>query len=149
MTPEDRFWVKVNKTEGCWLWTGAISQTGYGSFYIGKVDGKYRWNGAHKFSYELANGPTNLEVDHLCRIRTCVRPDHLEAVTTKENLYRRPNSEATRTHCPQGHEYDEANTYHNANGSRKCRECACLYKRKLRGVETVRAYKTKRRIANG
>ena len=158
--PEDRFWSKVDKDGpipeynpelgSCWMWTGALSN-GYGNFYVRKGVGDYAYLGAHKFSYELENGVVDegMEVDHLCRVRKCVRPSHLEAVTTKENLFRRPNSESTRTACPQGHKYDGANTYYNANGSRKCRECACLYKRKIRGVQTVITYKTQRRIANG
>lgn len=144
---EERFWPKVNKTDSCWLWTGTTGSTGYGNFYAGKVDGAYKWVGAHRFSYELVNGTTDLEIDHLCRVRACVRPDHLEAVTTKENLFRRPNSEATRTKCPYGHAYTEANTYINPNGSRKCRECGAEYKRKRRGVTNVKVYNTKRRMS--
>ena len=79
----------------CWLWTGALSDRGYGAFRIGGRSGKTVR--AHRWAFEDANGPIpeGLEPDHLCRVRACVRPDHQEAVTHRENLRR--GAEARRT----------------------------------------------------
>lgn len=90
--PAVRFWrhVKVARA-GCWLWDGSRVRGGYGQF---RVDSATRVH-AHRFSYELIHGPIaeGLEIDHLCRVRNCVNPDHLEAVTMQENRRRshRPN----------------------------------------------------------
>lgn len=113
-----RFWQKVDKTETCWLWTAAIA-TGYGRFYL---DGHLV--PAHRFAYELLVGPipAGLDLDHLCRVRNCVNPAHLEPVTRQENLARTPTANIAKTHCPQGHPYDESNTYVAATG-RQCLTC--------------------------
>src|SRR5450755_3951408 len=77
-TAEERFWARVDKqTDGCWVWTGAL-RTGYGTL---SVSGKNV--PAHRFSYELLVGiiPDGLQIDHLCRNRACVNPEHLEPVT--------------------------------------------------------------------
>ncbi len=82
----ERFWAAVDKTGDCWIWQLAILNTGYGSFRVTEPERKMM--SAHRFSYELANGPIEkgLVVDHICREPRCVRPDHLRAVTTKQNL---------------------------------------------------------------
>lgn len=119
---EDRFWAKVEKTSDCWIWKGAKHGRGYGNFFAsGYVL-------AHRFSYELARGPIppGLTIDHLCRNRLCVNPDHLEAVTMRVNLLRGvgPSAVAARkTHCPRGHEYAGLNIYWTKDGRRKCRTC--------------------------
>lgn len=76
---------KVQVTSGCWLWTGQLNNTGYGLFWY--QTGK---RGAHVVLWELLRGlvPDGLELDHLCRVRRCVNPDHLEPVTHSENLLR-------------------------------------------------------------
>lgn len=104
---------------GCWLWTGHIGKFGYGSF---RDDPKRNTRQAHIASYELHVGPVpdGLELDHLCRVRSCVNPYHLEPVTHLENVRR--GDLGRITHCPQGHLYDKKNTYLNA-GKRHCREC--------------------------
>lgn len=81
----DRFWSKVSKSDGCWRWTGARHSDGYGSFRAGD-----RSMLAHVFSWEAARGPVaaGLELDHVCRNRACVRPDHLEPVTHVVNVNR-------------------------------------------------------------
>lgn len=83
-----RFWSKVNKTDTCWLWTASTDKDGYGAFAYSGVQGK-----AHKYSYLLHNKkmPKKLIIDHLCRERRCVNPDHLEAVTYRENVVRGSN----------------------------------------------------------
>lgn len=117
-----RFWTKVNKTSNCWNWTGAVIQNGYGQFFFG---GKVV--GAHRASYEInvAQIPEGMEIDHLCRNRKCVNPEHLEVVTRQVNQLR-SNSvsgiNARKTHCVRGHEYTSENTYLEKKG-KSCRTC--------------------------
>lgn len=135
-TPEHRFWLKVDKGDGsgCWMWTGAKSPLGYGAFRVSPRDLRR----AHRYSYELLVGPIpeGLHIDHLCRVPSCVRPDHLEPVTLRENTARgtawQVIAERHRaiTRCPRGHEYDEQNTRRDRNGKRSCRECSRANKRK-------------------
>lgn len=107
---------------GCWLWTASKFPKGYGQFRVGQ-----RNMGAHQFAFEHFKGPVpeGLEIDHLCRTRHCVNPYHLEAVTCQENLLRGDTinaKNAAKTYCPQGHPYDEDNTYHY-RGTRGCLRC--------------------------
>ncbi len=116
---------------GCWLWTGALNSCGYGSFR----DGPTRVapvRGAHVVSYEIYIGPVpdGLQLDHLCRVRSCVNPYHLEPVTQAENMrrgvatQRSAEVQRNKTHCPYGHEYAGANLYVFPDGKhRGCRAC--------------------------
>lgn len=116
----DRFWTKVNKTDTCWLWTAGKWQ-GYGRYRAGTRNVL-----AHKHAYELANGPipAGLELDHLCRVRECVRPDHLEAVTHAENVRRGNGGMPARLTCRQGHRYEGDNIYYRPDGrGRDCYTC--------------------------
>lgn len=109
---------------GCLLWMGSIIDTGYGRF---------RRRPAHAVAYELAIGPLpeGMEPDHLCRVRCCIEPTHLEAVTHKVNLQRSPAGILARvgrlnlakTHCPQGHPYAGDNLFIHKRGARSCRTC--------------------------
>lgn len=91
LTKEERFWAKVRKTETCWLWTASKTRKGYGQFALhGKMVG------AHRLSYEWVYGPIpkGLFVDHRCHVHHCVRPDHLRAVTRKQNGENRKGAQA-------------------------------------------------------
>jgi HNH endonuclease len=111
---------------GCWLWFGAQISEGYGQLV---VDGKRA--GAHRLAHERWVGPIpcGFVIDHLCRNPSCVNPEHLEAVTTRENLLRGvgPSAQnAVKTHCLRGHELAGANIRETKKG-RICRECERSY----------------------
>ena len=140
-TVSDRFLAKiVADPHGCWIWQSGTNAKGYGQF---KVDG--RAVRAHRFAYELLVGPIpdGLELDHLCRVRNCVNPAHLEPVTHTENVRRGESFSAInmgKTHCPAGHTYDAENTYVTPNGKRNCRTChraACRAYRARQATEVV------------
>ena len=118
-SPEERFWRKVDRSGDCWIWTGRIAPNGYGHFAVKDI----RTTTAHRWAYEYTLGtiPAGHVLDHLCRTKACVRPDHLDPVPQRENL-RRGQHNMNKTHCPRGHPYDEQNTRHAA-GRRHCRAC--------------------------
>lgn len=138
---EDRYWDKVVKTPLCWLWTGAKAGSGYGNFWDGE-----RYRVAHHISFIEANGPIpdGREIDHLCRVRRCVNPAHLEAVTPKVNQNRgmAPGGIVYQTGCClQGHPFTSENTYRRPDGKgRQCRactrerQCAARERRKARAA---------------
>lgn len=112
----------------CWLWTASLNRNGYGLTGYTASDGTRRSIVAHRFVYQTLVGPIpeGLQLDHLCRVRCCVNPDHLEPVTQRENLLRGETivaAEAAKTHCPQGHPYSGANLYVSPKGDRICRTC--------------------------
>lgn len=124
---QERFRTYVEADENpdeCHLWRGAIDEDGYGKFRL--PTGAVR--GVHIISWELTNQralPTGWVVDHLCRIRLCCNPEHLEAVTNTENVDRGTSfsaKNARKTKCPRDHEYTDENTrWHH--GSRECITC--------------------------
>lgn len=149
---DERFWSKVNKTDTCWMWTAA-KVSGYGIFaMLGK---NFQ---AHRLAYADAHDGLTASLpmlDHVCHDnacpggvtcphRACVNPAHLIPTTHRANLLRSPQTLAAqfaaKTHCPQNHPYDEANTY-IYKGRRICRECgrkrAREYQRKKRGLTGV------------
>ena len=115
-----RFWQKVYADpSGCWLWQGAKDRKGYGQLRIAR-----RLQPAHRLSYEalVSTIAIGLEPDHLCRQPSCVRPNHLEAVTHSENLRRGIWPNKLKTHCPYGHPYAGDNLIVAGRG-RQCRIC--------------------------
>lgn len=120
---------RVSRTEACWLWTGGKNLHGYGQMWVGQRPTRTK-RLAHRVAYELFVGPIpdGLELDHLCRVRGCVNPTHLEPVTGSENQRRGLNPAllraraATIVACPHGHPYDAANTA-VIGGKRHCRMC--------------------------
>lgn len=122
---------------GCWLWMAGDVENCYGLFYH---EGTTKI--AHRVGYELLVGPIpeGLVLDHLCRVRRCVNPAHLEPVTQSENMVRSNNYERSVTHCPLDHPYDEENTYF-ARGKRACRTCQRLRLRKPNGYVAKRKAK--------
>jgi hypothetical protein len=104
-------WKFVNKTDSCWVWTGSKSRQGYGQFTV-----NYKNWRVHRLSYWLKNGnlPDILVLDHLCRNKLCVNPDHLELVTNKENVMRGIGvtaKNARKTHCKRGHRFTPQTIY--------------------------------------
>jgi HNH endonuclease len=113
---------------GCWNWLG-YKRDGYGSAH--RDDG--RTVIAHRYVYELLVGPVpaGLELDHLCRNRPCVNPEHLEPVTRQENRRR-----ATYTTCRRGHQ-----DYVSTPTTRYCRSCE-----RLNGPRRMREYRLRLKL---
>jgi len=133
ITNEEKFWGMVKKTDSCWIWTGTQTKDGYGRFWQ-----KAKKKLVHRISFESLKNiiPKGLEIDHLCRNRICVNPDHMECVTHAENMKRSHPNNSQKTHCPQGHPYDEKNTKivigGNGNKWRHCRICGRIERRERR-----------------
>lgn len=125
-----RFWqfVACDLDSRCWLWQRPVAGEGYA---VIKVAGTNQ--PAHRIVYQWLVGriPPGWVIDHLCRVRHCLNPLHLEAVTHAENIRRglgAPAKHGRKTHCPQGHAYDVANTLQvPRSGGRRCRQCRDSY----------------------
>jgi hypothetical protein len=116
---------------GCWIWTGNKIAGGYGTMRVGGKRREY----VHRVSYRLHKGPIpdGYHLDHLCRQRLCVNPEHLEAVLPRVNILRGVGAtaqHARKTHCPRGHEYTPENTITPAGRrGRRCRTCSRAYEK--------------------
>lgn len=129
--------VKVD-ARGCWIWLGVVDRHGYGKF---RLNG--RMEKAHRAAYVIRYGaiPAGLEIDHVCRVRRCVNPEHLRAVTKRENTLigeSPPAVNARKVRCVNGHPFDDRNTYIAPNGVRQCRAC---------NAARSRAYKQRKQVA--
>lgn len=130
----------------CWEWTGALAGD-YGGFRHNSKFGL-----AHRFSHSHYNGPIpeGFEVHHLCEFKRCVNPEHIEALAHKRHVQltgsipgairASVNARRSKTHCPQGHEYNEENTRQDKRNNRACRVC---------GRERQRRYKARKTVAGG
>jgi hypothetical protein len=125
MTPDEFFaLVRVGEDDACWPWLGRIAKNGYGIWSV-----KRKMRAAHVASYVFWNGPVpeGLEVMHTCSNRACVNPHHLVAGTKSQNM-RQSVAEGThfgasKTHCKNGHPFDEENTRYDNRGGRYCKTC--------------------------
>lgn len=113
----------------CWIWVGTRYRNNYGKFYL---------NGSHKLAhravYQLFTGPipTGMTLDHLCKVKPCVNPVHLEITTIGENVRRAglhgvAAVNAAKTHCSKGHKYTQQNKIIKKSGGRECRECRRIF----------------------
>lgn len=150
----ERFEMKIHPepNSGCWLWTASTTAYGYGRFFTGRRNGHSHWDLAHRISYLMNVGPipSDKELDHLCRVPTCVNPNHLEPVTRQVNVWRGWNArkqDGTAWHkdfCKRGHLYSGLNLYiwtdpKTGDKKRMCRRCHAIrevsYWRKRNGKE--------------
>jgi hypothetical protein len=153
MDLDERFWSHVQfecevfPENGCMFWISAKDSDGYPVFTTAKRLTARRWErvSAYRWIYERLRGPISnkFELDHLCKVKHCVNPDHLEAVTHAENV-KRGSAARLKTHCKNGHPFSEENTIIWADGTRRCRQCyrvkARLYmkeRRKKHGLDSA------------
>lgn len=129
--PIDRFKEKytIDPSTKCWNWTACTDRDGYGCFRFSHESGKSSWGKAYTFSYEHFVGviPDGMQIDHKCRNRACVNPDHLRVMTLIENVMignSPPAKNARKTHCKHGHSLNGDNLYvQPSTGYRYCRTC--------------------------
>lgn len=129
--------VTVDPNSNCWRWNGSVTHGGYGRIKVTTSQAAY----VHRVTYEALVGPIpcGMELDHLCRVRSCVNPEHLEPVTRTVNNQRAHSYHSAKTSCPQGHPYDEENTL-TSGGKRHCRACRRRKAAERRQRPDVKAY---------
>ncbi len=138
----DRFWSKVNKNSGkfwhgteCWEWLGGLDRDGYGRYSI-RINNKVLNLRAHRVSYSLKIlvPKENEDTHHLCQNKQCVNPNHLQFLIKKlhHKIHIKDSTkhQTSKTHCPQGHEYNLENTYWYKN-HRYCKTCTKIANRKM------------------
>lgn len=125
MNRAERFMAKVSPEpmSGCWLWIAALGGKGYGYFWDGTKSRR-----AHRVAYEMLRGqiPAGMQIDHLCRVRCCVNPQHMEIVDNRTNVLRGIGltaRHAAKTTCCNRHEFTAGNTYITTEGARSCKAC--------------------------
>jgi hypothetical protein len=126
----ESFWSKVSleSNTGCWVWNASTTVTGYGNYWDRKLK---KLQLAHRYAYRVLVGtiPEGMTVDHLCKTRRCVNPEHFEIVSRGENTIRGGGTHkaaklrSQKQRCKHGHPFDEDNTYVNPQGKRECRTC--------------------------
>jgi hypothetical protein len=137
---------------GCWIWMKSIGTNGYGKTWHNNKTAL-----AHRVAWIITEGEISneLELDHLCRVRSCINPQHLEPVTPKENLSRSPLiglrgapvHHRNKTHCPKGHPYSGENLYLSPkSGGRVCKICKSESGKSEKRQEYVKANREKRKI---
>ena len=139
---------EADLTTKCWNWILKIDKDGYGQIKMGsRTLNNRRTKHAHRVSYEAFIGaiPVGMTIDHLCRNRKCVNPVHLEVVTIRENTLRGTGcsaNNATKTHCPKGHELSGINLTpaYLKRGKRVCLICS-----RAQAAENQRRYRRERR----
>lgn len=142
---EERFWAKVDRNGpvpecapdlgSCWLWIAATTYQGYGVFTVKMADGTWKRQPAHRVSWELFCGPIpkGAVLDHLCRVKACIRPEHLDVVDVQTNTLRGvgpTSANARKTHCLHGH--SEWMPDGRRDGWRDCRACKRIKNRERR-----------------
>lgn len=148
---EEWFWCNVDKANDCWLWMKSTTAGGYGqTFWRGKRGAR-----THRVAWELTYGPIpeGIHVLHACDNPPCVRPDHLHLGTHAQNMKEASDRKRFRsprrqwTECPHGHPFDEANTYIDPRGWRRCKTCSLEAARRYKRVhpEEVKATQQRQR----
>lgn len=143
LTTHKTFWNRIDRTGGpdaCWTWLGSLNRpNGYGA-----LRHQGRNTSAHRVAWELTIGPIppGMILDHLvCDNPRCANPTHMQMTTQRHNVLRAKNSAGARnaatTHCPNGHPYNEENTYHHHRAGRQCRTCRRNRQRQLKQKATA------------
>lgn len=138
-----RIFGRIDMSSECWLWTGAVTKDGYGKSAVGsRAAGTHRDVAVHRWVYEYIVGeiPADLQIDHLCHVRHCANPAHLEPVTLAVNQGRKWAKREPQDLCGRGlHRLTETAKFNRASGKRYCGVCCAEKKRASRLTRLGRA----------